>query len=77
MSIERKKEDFIEDMCKKFKEQFTDNTVWWQECLAEMQIGDPDFKRLDSFIRTALTAAIEEGRRQALEELRESLDNKD
>ncbi len=43
-----------QSMRERFREQFGDNVVWWQECLAEMRIGDPDFKRLLSFIETEL-----------------------
>lgn len=39
-----------------FDEQFGDNDIWWRECIAEMRIGDPDFKRLKAFIRSELTS---------------------
>ncbi len=35
---------------KEFDKRFGDNVVWWQECVAEMRIGDPDFKSLKKFI---------------------------
>ena len=39
---------------KEFDKRFGDNVVWWQECLAEMRIGDPDFKSLKKFIAKEL-----------------------
>lgn len=44
----------IQEWEKEFDEKFGNNVVWWKECLAEMQIGDPDFNRLKSFISQKL-----------------------
>lgn len=41
----------------RFDTDFGDNVVWWQECLVEMRIGDPDFKRLKAFIASEIAEA--------------------
>ncbi len=52
-----------------FRKEFGDNVVWWQECLAEMRIGDPDFKRLQRFINSQIEAAYKAGLTEVKEEV--------
>lgn len=41
-----------------FDEQFSENAVWWAECLSEMRVGDPDFRRLRTFISKVIDETI-------------------
>ena len=59
----------------RFDEEFGDNVVWWQECLAEMQIGDPDFNRLKSFIQSEIDRAVAEERRIAAKIVEEMMED--
>ena len=58
-----------------FDEKFGDNYVWWQECINEMRIGDPDFNRLKSFIDQIIDIAIAERDKEIVEIIHETLGN--
>ena len=51
---------FLKNKEKEFDEKFGDNFVWWQECIAEMRIGDPDFNRLKQFLHQSHIELINE-----------------
>lgn len=64
---------FKEQKLAEFREKFSDNVVWWQECIAEMRIGDPDFKRLESFLTTAITEAENNVWREVAEHIEQEI----
>lgn len=47
-----------ETWSERFDERFSNNIVWWKECLAEMSIGDPDLKSIKDFIRQEMEAML-------------------
>lgn len=53
---------------KRFDEKFGENIVWWQECLAEMRIGDPDFKSLKFFLADEIAKARNEGYKEGVQD---------
>lgn len=48
-----------EEVGKEFDERFNNNPVYWQELMAEIQIGDPDFKSVESFIHSIRLADVD------------------
>ena len=70
------------EIIREFRKEFSDNEIWWQECLAEMRIGDPDFGRLEGWIlkkideiynelgdNTDFNLGIQEGLKQAMSKI--------
>lgn len=47
------------DVWELFDERFTDNFVWWKECVAEALVGDVDVHALKSFIKTHFISRTE------------------
>lgn len=71
----RVSEPHTEEWEKEFDEKFGDNFVYWQEILAEVRIGDADFKSLKAFIKKTRSQALEEGRTDALREAEAEVNN--
>jgi len=52
----------------RFDKRFGDNEVYWEELIAEIRIGDPDFNSLKTFINSEITTAVQ----KALERQKQS-----